>query len=404
MTPGRLFASALASIALISPLAVHLFLPVIPAVKVALTLSQAQAQLTFSISLFTMAFATLAAGSLSDEYGRRPVLLGGLALFLAGSLASAVAGTLPVLLAGRVVQSLGAGCSMSLVRVIARDAYGPDQLVKAIAYLTMFYTLGPMAAPIVGGLLIDHAGWRSVCVFAFLAGITIAFGAYAAIPETRPTAAAGRRVGLLRGYQTLFGNARFNAFVLQTGLCTGMFMTMASASSSLMKELLHRPSAEFGLYFLLFPAGYFLGNLISSRIGVRVAIERMVLAGSVLALAAAAVQAVVLQIHVSALAIFLPGFFVTMAQGLSLPYGQTGAMAVFPHLAGTAAGVGVFMQNFCGALFAQLYGFAANGTAGPMIAITSAAAALCLTAGAVPLLLSRTERKRRTGASPAPKT
>ena len=84
-TPGRAFTISLGLIALITPLAVHLFFPVIPAVKAALGLSDARAQLTFSIALFGMAFATLFYGSLSDRYGRRPVLLSGLALFLVGS-------------------------------------------------------------------------------------------------------------------------------------------------------------------------------------------------------------------------------------------------------------------------------------------------------------------------------
>src|SRR5450759_996734 len=101
-SPGRSFAFALASIALVGPLAVHLFLPVIPAVKAALGLSEARAQLTFSISLFGMAFATLAYGSLSDRYGRRPVLLSGLCLFLAGSIISAAADRGAILLIGRL--------------------------------------------------------------------------------------------------------------------------------------------------------------------------------------------------------------------------------------------------------------------------------------------------------------
>ncbi len=88
-TPGLLFAFALAAISLVSPLAVHLFMPVIPAVRAALGLSSSLAQLTFSIALFGMAFATLFYGSLSDRYGRRPVLLSGLALFLVGSAISA---------------------------------------------------------------------------------------------------------------------------------------------------------------------------------------------------------------------------------------------------------------------------------------------------------------------------
>src|SRR5262245_1643214 len=162
--PSRVFAFALGLVALIAPLAVHLFLPVIPAVKAALTLSEAAAQLNFSIALFAMALATLAYGSLSDRYGRRPLLLSGLVLFLLGSAVSALAQSATALMLGRLVQAVGAACSTTLVRTIARDAYRADQLVRAIAYLTMFYTIGPMIAPLFGGLLIDTLGWRSVFV------------------------------------------------------------------------------------------------------------------------------------------------------------------------------------------------------------------------------------------------
>ena len=121
--------------------------------------------------------------------------------------------------------------------------------------------------------------------------------------------------------------------------------------------MLHRPSSEFGLYFLLFPVGFLAGNFITSRIGIRIANETMVLTGSVVALVAVAIQSsLLLSGHVTPLTLFVPGFFITMAQGLSLSYAQSGAMATNRKLAGTAAGVGVFVQNFCGAAFAQLYG------------------------------------------------
>src|ERR1700692_4447588 len=128
-TPGALFALALASISLIGPLAVHLFLPVIPAVKAALGLSEATAQLTFSIALFGMAFATLFYGSLSDRYGRRPVLLSGLALFLIGSALSAAADSIVPLVLGRFLQAIGAGCGITLGRALAQDVSGRSRLV-----------------------------------------------------------------------------------------------------------------------------------------------------------------------------------------------------------------------------------------------------------------------------------
>jgi DHA1 family bicyclomycin/chloramphenicol resistance-like MFS transporter len=393
-TPGPVFALALASISLIGPLAVHVFMPAIPAVKAALGLSDALAQLTFSVTLLSMAFATLVYGSLSDRYGRRPMLLSGLCLFLIGSGIAALANSVAMLVFGRIVQAIGAGCGVTLVRAIARDVYGPARLVTAIAYLTMFYTLGPMVSPMVGGILIDAFGWRSIFVFALLVGSIIALSSYFAVFESRPPAqTAPARGNVLRDYFELFSHLRFTAFVLQTGFSTGCFIVAATAASSLMKDLLHRPSTEFGLYFVLFPLGFLSGNFITSRIGSRSANETMVFAGSLLSLTAVATQSMLLLSgHVTPLTLFAPGFFITLAQGLSLSYAQAGAIATIPRLAGTAAGVGVFMQNFCGAAFAQLYGLLADGTAIPLTQTTAISGLLMLIAGTIPLLIARRTR------------
>jgi DHA1 family bicyclomycin/chloramphenicol resistance-like MFS transporter len=387
-TPGPLFALALASISLIGPLAVHLFLPVIPAVKAALGLTEATAQLTFSIALFGMAFATLFYGSLSDRYGRR------LALFLIGSAVSAAAGSIVPLVLGRFLQAVGAGCGITLGRAIAQDVYGGDRLVKALAYLTMFYTIGPMISPIVGGVLIDTFGWRSVFGFALVLGAIIALGAYIAVFETRPPSPENRvRGNVLRNYAELFRHLRFTAFVLQSGFMTSTFLVAATAASSLLKDMLHRPSTEFGFYFLLFPFGFLTGNFITSRIGNRVANETMVLAGSLLSLAAVTTQSSLLLAGlVTPLTLFAPGFFITMAQGLSLSYAQSGAMETNPKLAGTAAGVGVFVQNLSAAVFAQLYGIIADGTVVPLIETTAVTVLCGLVAGVLPFVMARRVR------------
>jgi len=389
--PGPLFALALASISLIGPLALHLFIPAIPAVKASLGLSDALAQLTFSIAVLSMAFSTPVYGSLSDHYGRRPVLLSGLCLFLIGSAISAAANSVFTLLLGRLVQAVGAGCGMTLARVIAQDVYGPTHIVKAIAYLTMFYTVGPMISPIIGGTLIDAYGWRSVFGFALVLGGIIAICAYLVLFESRPPTQANRIGGnILRNYLELFRHLRFTAFVLQSGFCTSSFLVAATAASSLMKEMLDRPSSEFGIYFLLFPFGLLSGNFISSRIADRIAKETMVLAGSLLSLAAVTAQSsLLLSGHVTPLSLFVPGFFITMAQGISLSYAQAGAMATDSALAGAAAGIGVFVQNFCGAAFTQLYGMLADGTPVPLIETTAISASLGLIVGLIPFLTKR---------------
>jgi DHA1 family bicyclomycin/chloramphenicol resistance-like MFS transporter len=256
-----------------------------------------------------------------------------------------------------------------------------------------------MIAPVVGGVLIDTLGWRAVFGFAFLAGCAITLAAYAGIPETRPDrgATAGQG-GILQVYMALFRRPAFAGYVLQSGFNTGAFMTMASAAAMLMKESLQRPSTEFGLYFLMFPIGFFFGNFVSSRVGNRASNETMVLAGATLAMITILVQAVLLLGGVvTPITIFLPGFFLTMAQGIALPYAQVGAMAAVPSLAGTAAGVGVFMQNFCGAIFTQAYGLVADGTPRPMVLIVSVSGLLGLLAGVLPFALVWRDRRGTCG-------
>lgn len=389
--PDARFLATLAAISLIGPLAIHIFMPVIPVVRSVFGISEAVAGLTFTVSVFIIAASTLAYGSLSDRYGRRPLLLGGLALFIVGGALSALAPSLPWLVAGRVIQALGAGCSGGLVRAIARDAYGSEGLVKIIAYLTMAYTLGPMISPLAAGVLLDFAGWRAVFLFSTVCGVLILLAAYSVLHETHipvrdPTPHAVRSV--MGDYKLLFSHLRFSAFVLQSGFSSGCFFTMATAASFLMTDYLGRSSTQYGLYFLLFPTGFFLGNLVSSRISHRFGIENMVLAGSVIILSAVSCQsAALLSGWVTPLVLFLPGFVLTFGQGITMPNAQAGAIRIVPRLTGTAAGLAIFCQMTLGAVFAQIYAWLADGTPTPMVITLTAASVLCFAAGLVPWML-----------------
>jgi len=389
--PGRLFVTVLALITSLGPLSLHLYFPALPAVKEAFDIDDSLAQLTASMPLFVMAFLTLVYGTLSDRYGRRPVLLASTVLFVGGCAIAATADTIWAMLAGRLIQAAGGACGLSFARTIARDVFGTDGLVKVIAYLLMAYAIGPLVAPPIGGFLVDGFGWRSVLWFAAGVGGLIGLLSFFMLYETRPPGdAPDRSQTILSGYIRLLRDARFTALVLQSGLCSGVFFTMATGASVLMREYLDRPASEYGLYFMLFPAGYWLGNLLSSKLSGRVSIEIMVLAGSVMmALSVAGFTAATLAGHLSPPSIFLSGFLVTFAQGLALPNTQAGAIRLAGPLAGTASGIGVFCQMFGAALFTQLYGFAADGTPTPLVAVISVAAVTGLVAGTVPYVLAR---------------
>ena len=391
-TPGAAFAVVLGAITLIGPLTIHLFLPALPEVKLEFGASDSLVQLTFSIVLVVMAIATPVYGSLSDRYGRRPILLAGFILFLIGSLISALAPSLAILLVGRVIQAIGAACGTTLARAIARDTYGPAALVTAIAYLTMAYTLGPMISPTVGGLLIDHFGWRSEFWFALVAGTLIVIAAYVVVRETHPKETRSAPGGsMLRDYAALLGDRRFLAFVTQSGFMSVSFFAIAASSPYLMKDLLGRSATEFGLYFMCFPLGYCLGNLASTRISTRVGLENMVMLGSVLNfLIVIAQTGIILAGHLSPAILFVPGGLMSFAQGLSLPNAQAGAIRVTPSLAGTAAGLGVFVQFFLSAIAAEACGVLADGTPMPMIAISTIGAILAVAAAGMLYLPKKT--------------
>ena len=369
---NRLLDLLLGGLTLLTPVTIHLFFPAIPAVKAEFGLSDALAQLIFSAGVFGLAFSTLVYGALGDRYGRRPVLLAGLLLFLLGSGMAWLATSFSTLLAGRLIQAIGAGSGITLARAIARDVHGADGLVRAIAYLTLFFAIGGMSGPAIGGILIDQTGWRSIFAVAGLAGVAALFGTYFLVPETGSRAAISSGPSMLAGLVELMRRPRFCALVIHTGCSTAAFLTLATASAVLMKEVLHRPATEFGLWFAMVPVGFVIGTVISTRIGNRASADRMVLIGSVLMATAITVQATLLLTGIlSPLVLFLPGSFVTFAQGLALPYAQAGAMSIIPRLSATAAGIGVFMQNFMGAGIAQTYGLVANGTAVPLVWITT---------------------------------
>lgn len=379
--PRWYFFIALISVTFIGPLSLHLFIPAMPAVKEAFGVSTAMTQLTMSLAMLSMAFFTVAYGGLSDRFGRKRVLLGGLVLFTCGAAACMVAANLPMLLAGRILQGAGAGCGVVLARAIARDVYGQERVAQVIAYLTAAYVLGPMFAPAIGGQLTTLFGWRALFVFASSVGLLVTLMATFAVPETRAGPSTMAR-GVFAGYKALLRRRRFVCFMLQPGMMSAAFYTQATAASFLATEHLGADASAIGLWFFAFPIGFMTGSFISGRIGAARSIEFMTILGGVIGVANGALLVGWLYLGgISMAALYIPGMFVSLAQGLSMPYAQAGAMAVDPELAGSASGAVVFSQFFWPAALQQLTGLLADGTWVPMAAVHFAAVIAALLGG-----------------------
>jgi DHA1 family bicyclomycin/chloramphenicol resistance-like MFS transporter len=379
--PRWYFSIALVSVTFIGPLSLHLFIPAMSAVKGDFGVSTGMAQLTMSLAMLSMAFFTVAYGGLSDRFGRKRVLLGGLVLFTCGAASCMAAANLPTLLAGRILQGAGAGCGVVLARAIARDVYGQDRVAQVIAYLTAAYVLGPMFAPLIGGQLTTLFGWRALFLLASVFGLLVIFAVAFAVPETRAGNTAGAH-GIFAGYRSLLRRRRFLGFMLQPGLMSAAFYTQATAASFLAAEHLGADASAIGLWFFAFPIGFMAGSFISGRIGANRSIEFMTLLGGVIGIANSVLLIGWLYFGgVSMAALYIPGIFVSLAQGLSMPYAQAGAMGVDTELAGSASGAVVFSQFFWPAALQQLTGLLADGSWVPMAAVQFAAVTGALLAG-----------------------
>ena len=259
--------------------------------------------------------------------------------------------------------------------------YGSDRVAQVIAYLTAAYVLGPMLAPPIGGQLTVLFGWRALFVFASAIGLVVILAVAFAVPETRARNVSVPR-GVFAGYKSLLRRSRFVGFMLEPGLMSGAFFTQATAASFLAAEHLGADAAKIGLWFFAFPVGFMAGSFISGRIGANRSIEFMTILGGVIGVANGALLVGWLYFGgVSMAALYIPGIFVGLAQGLAMPYAQAGAMAVDTELAGSAAGAVVFSQFFWPAALQQLTGLLADGTWVPMATVHFAAMTAALLAG-----------------------
>ncbi len=373
--PPRFIFPLLAAITFVAPLSNHMFLPAMPVVKQDFGIGNELAFATLSLTMITMAVTTLVYGGFSEQWGRKNVLLAGLALYTIGAELCWFAPDIWTFLAGRVLQGAGAGCGIVLARAIARDVYGMNRITSVIANLTAAYVLGPLLAPTIGGFLVAWEGWR----FLFLVITVIGLGLIALIafklPETHHPERQNHKVsavvgGILRHYGQLMRVPRFTAYALIPGCLSGAFFSLATASSFLARESLGVSTQEFGVWYLFLPAGFMCGNLMSGRIGNRASVTFMTLGGSLLNLLI--IIALWISHEIWGLSMWLmviPGFMLGIAQGMCLPYSQSGAMQVNPALAGSASGAVVFCQLFFAGVGEQTVGLIADGTLYPVMMV-----------------------------------
>lgn len=397
--PPFRFVAVLVLATALGPFAMQVFLPALPAIQETFGVGAAVAQLAFSLSAFAIAVATLFYGPISDRVGRRPALIGGLLVYLAGSVLCALAPTIGVLILGRVVQAAGGCAGIVLSRAIVSDLYAREQSATVLAYITMAMVVAPMLAPVLGGFLTDLVGWRAVFLVGAAAGVLILVAVRAELAETAPPAARGHGRRARHGFAALLRSPVFLGYALQGAFSMSVFFAFLAAAPYLMVKVMGRPASEYGLMFVLISAAFMVGNFAAARLTPRVGGDRMIILGSLGSLAGALTTLVLVAVgYWTPWAVFLPTSFGAFAQGMAMPNTQAAFVSVDPQAAGAASGLGGFLQMGTAALVAQVVGSIQNGTPYPMAVGMAACAAAALTAA---LVAARRVPRRRPPTTPA---
>ena len=366
-TPWRLLALLMAMTA-IGPATLNILVPALPALIQRLASDTGTVQLTLSLYLLSLATAQLLLGPLSDRFGRRPVVLAGLALNVAASVAAIAASSIGALIGARIVQAVGASTGIVIGRAIIRDLYERDRAAAMIGLVTTAMVIAPMISPLIGGILDTAFGWEAIFLFIAALSTAVLLWAVFVLPETRPANGAHAPGMLIQEWRALIGNAKFHGYVLCGALGSAPFFTFLGGGPHVVVTLMGRTSAEYGLWFVVTSLGYMTGNFTASRLSQRFGVDAMILAGIVFELIGASLTTVLVATMPEAgpAIIFLPQLLISYGNGLLLPNAIAGAISVRPQAAGAASGMTGFAQMAVGAASTQVVSIALVGAATAM--------------------------------------
>ncbi|OPX56429.1 Bcr/CflA family drug resistance efflux transporter [Oceanospirillum multiglobuliferum] len=348
--------SLLSAMALTSPLALNLFVPAMPDAARDLGVDINIIQLTFTSYLLTLAIGQLISGPLADFFGRKPVLLWGLALHVLGSLLATLANDISFLVAGRVLQALGGSTAMSLARTIIVDVHGRQGAAGKMGFMVMSIAIAQSIAPTLGGFLNLWYGWNSTLVLPMLIGSVVWFATLKWLPETCSEKSDSLKLGrVLTQYRSVLTSSEYLGYALSTTFIATAFYMFVGSSPYIVVNQLGGNSAQFGSWFLTVSLAFMLGSFLSTHMAKWLNIDRMVMLGNALSLlGAAALLLFALENQLSLATLFLPMALVTFGRGFSQPNAQSGAIACATGSAGTASGLMGFIQLLTGAVMAQI--------------------------------------------------
>lgn len=349
----------------VSALATNIFLPSLPGLAREFDVPYATAGLMVSVFLAANALLQLVIGPLSDRFGRRPVMLGALALFIVASLAALVAPDMATLLALRAVQAVSAA-GMALSRAIVRDTVDLEGAASRIGYITMGMTVAPMVGPMIGGALDAQFGWRGGWTVMLAVGLVAFLAAWFDLGETNNNR-ANSFAAQFRAWPRLLRSPAFWGYALTGGFTGGVYFALLGGGPAVASGVLAMSPTAFGAHLVLIGLGYMTGNFVSGRFSRRVGIHAMMFAGNAIVVAGLCIAgALFLSGATHPLALFGPMVLLGLGNGITLPSAGAGLVSIVPHLAGSASGLGGSTQIAVSAIMSYVAGLVVESDPSPL--------------------------------------
>ncbi|MDA0368082.1 MAG: multidrug effflux MFS transporter [Proteobacteria bacterium] len=364
-----------------SPLSTDMYIPALPSLAQSLNTTVPAVQLTLSVYLVGFALSQLFYGPIADRFGRKPTILGGIAIYTAGSVVCMMAGSIEMLVVGRFVQAMGAAFGQILGRTVIRDLAKPEESARILAYATVIMGGTSLITPSMGGLITVYFGWQ--IIFAVLIGYAMIYFLIVSIGFRESVVAlnrdAIRPTQMLANFGVLLRHRLFLRNTVSISFMFGTLFTFLSGSSFLFIGVYGVPTTRFGLIFTAMAAAFTIASAVVGRVGGRMphdVIYGMAATGAMLSAFAALAMVVAGWINIVALVGAMA--VLSFAMGIMVPLAFAGSMAPYPAIAGTASTLIGFIQSVFSAAMGALVGLLFDGTGVPMFALIAA-----LTTGAL---------------------
>jgi DHA1 family bicyclomycin/chloramphenicol resistance-like MFS transporter len=359
MQMQRLLTVILACLGMVGALAIDTYLPSIPAIGRAFAVGPVAVQQTLSVFLFTFAFMMLFYGTLSDSFGRRPVILVALAVYTLASAGAALAPTFGWLLAFRALQGLSAGAGSVIGQAIVQDRFSGAQAQKIMSHIMMVFGLAPAIAPVLGGWLHVTFGWRATFVFLALFGFIMLVLCWRLLAESLPPAKrhAFHGVAIARNYGKVLGHPQFLLLSLSVGLAFGGLSLYIGSAANFVMQILHLPETAFAWMFIPLISGMVIGSAWGGKRAASHSAARMRKIGFGLMALACVLNVGYTAYAGDAVAVpwaVLPLMVYTFGLAVAMPAIQVGALGLFPDNRGLASSMLAFIQMMAFALVSGL--------------------------------------------------